>query len=180
MLQKIKEVFRYLANLQWAEHFQKKCIFCNIKANEIIVENDLCIAINNITNAGEAHWLILPRSHIRDIENLSSEHLELLRSMDELKRLLLSRRPGLSPSEIHSGYHRGGRIFFGRFSFLRFRFPDTISVHHLHLHVIVRPQFLKKWFKYPPWLPLMWKSDEKLLREVEKLASKGMMIKRVY
>ncbi|KAL6789789.1 hypothetical protein J3E68DRAFT_412371 [Trichoderma sp. SZMC 28012] len=101
--------------------------------------------------------------------------------MDELKRLLLKNHDDdVPPSEIHSGYHRGGRIFFGRFRFLRFRFPDTISVHHLHLHVIVRPESLKKWFKYPPWLPLMWKSDETLLREVEKLASKGMTIRRVY
>lgn len=95
--------------------------------------------------------------------------------MDELKRLLLKNHPDVPPSEIHSGYHRG------RWHLIwNIYYPDTISVHHLHLHVIIRPQFLKKWFKYPPWLPLMWKSDEKLLREVEKLASKGMMIRKVY
>lgn len=88
--------------------------------------------------------------------------------MDELKRELLSNHPVVPLSKIHSGYHRGGRTMFGLF-----RFPDTISVHHLHLHVIVRPRLLLKWFKYPPWLPLMWKSDEKLLREIEELASKG-------
>ncbi|KAK0757042.1 hypothetical protein N5P37_010568 [Trichoderma harzianum] len=178
MLQIIRKVFRYLAKLQWTEHFKNECEFCDYE--KPIIGNDLCIAIYNKTNAGQAHWLILPRAHIRDIENLSSEHLELLRSMDELKRLLLKNHDDVPPSEIHSGYHRGGRIFFGRFRFLRFRSPDIISVHHLHLHVIVRPGFLKKWFKYPPWLPLMWKSDEKLLREVEKLASKGMMIRKVY
>ncbi|KAL6693265.1 HIT-like protein [Trichoderma pleuroticola] len=169
MLETIKQIFKYLAKLEWTEHFQNECKFCNLDPNQIIIYDELpeVMAIENKNCAGDAHWLIMPKEHIRDIENLSSAHLPLLQSMNELKRLLLSNHPDVPPSEIHSGYHRGGRTMFSLF-----RFPDTISVHHLHLHVIVRPEFMLKWFKYPPWLLLMWKSDEKLLREVEMLAWK--------
>ncbi|KAL7792783.1 hypothetical protein V8C43DRAFT_282446 [Trichoderma afarasin] len=172
MLQTIIKIFRYLANLQWTERFQKECDFCDhTKFERIITYDDLpeIMAVENRTRAGKNHWLIMPIEHIRDIENLSPAHLELLRSMNDLKhRLLNEHDPDVPPSEIHSGYHRG------RWQLIwNIYYPDTISIHHLHLHVIVRPQFLKKWFKYPPWLPLMWKSDEKLLREVEMLASKG-------
>lgn len=37
--------------------------------------------------------------------------------------------------------------------------PDIVSVHHLHLHVIVEPGFWLWMFKYPRWLPLMWCED---------------------
>lgn len=45
MLQKIKEVFRYLANLQWTERFQKRCKFCNIDPSKIIVEVSLFTSV---------------------------------------------------------------------------------------------------------------------------------------
>ncbi|KAK4077031.1 uncharacterized protein Triagg1_3998 [Trichoderma aggressivum f. europaeum] len=77
MLQTIKRIFNYLANLEWTERPQKDCKFCAIKPENIIFENDLCKAVKNIKEAGEAHWLIMPKKHIRDIENLSSAHLEL-------------------------------------------------------------------------------------------------------
>lgn len=136
----------------------------------------------------------MPKLHVaRDIENLDSTHLNLretqhhqssislkssingnillsktVRSMDNAKhRLLKEQCPGISSSAIHSGYHRGRRPLVGNIFY-----PDIISVHHLHLHVIVRPRLLLLWFKYPPWLPFMWKSDDKVLQEVEKLSSK--------
>ncbi|KAL7906989.1 hypothetical protein GGI35DRAFT_457430 [Trichoderma velutinum] len=176
MLQTMKRVVHYLANLEWTERPQKECIFCNYENFKIIDENELSIAIDNIRSGGERHWLIMPKPsnpdtselHIRDIENLNSSHLPLLQSMDELKRRLLNKHYADVPlSEIHSGYHRGRRHLIWKIFY-----PDIISIHHLHLHVIVQPQPLLKWLKYPPWLPLMWKSDEKVLQEVEKLAWK--------
>lgn len=88
--------------------------------------------------------------------------------MDRVKRHLLQERcPDMTSSWIHSGYHRGRRPLIGSIFY-----PDIISIHHLHLHVIIQPQRMLLWFKYPPWLPLMWKSDDKVLREVEELSLK--------
>lgn len=149
-------------------------------------QDEKIIAINNRRLAGQIHWLILPKEHaVRDIENLNSSHLtlckeqhyntfrniwliETVQSMDEVKRSLIQERyPDIPPSSIHSGYHRGRRPMIGSFFY-----PDIISIHHLHLHVIVKPKRMLLWFKYPPWLRLMWKSDDRVLREVEMLSSK--------
>lgn len=49
MQQKIKEVFSYLANLQWTERPQPgKCKFCNVKASEIIVEVSIFTSFEKI------------------------------------------------------------------------------------------------------------------------------------
>lgn len=88
--------------------------------------------------------------------------------MDQVKRTLIEELyPDTPSSEIHSGYHRGRRPLINNIFY-----PDIISIHHLHLHVIIKPKRMLLWFKYPPWLRLMWKSDDTVLREVEKLSSK--------
>lgn len=85
--------------------------------------------------------------------------------MDRVKNALLNQHcPGTPPSDIISGYHRGRRRLLGNIYY-----PDIISIHHLHLHVIVRPKLLLRIFKYPAWLPLMWKSDAAVLRDVRRL-----------
>ncbi|EHK16101.1 uncharacterized protein TRIVIDRAFT_65080 [Trichoderma virens Gv29-8] len=104
--------------------------------------------------------------HVRDIESLNYSHYGLLCEMDAVKHYILKKYcPHIPLSEVHSGYHRGRRPLIGSIYY-----PDIISVHHLHLHVIVRPQWRRKWLRYA--LPLMWKSDEKVLLKVKEQASK--------
>ncbi|KAL7784323.1 HIT-like domain-containing protein [Trichoderma ceciliae] len=169
-MQTIKQLVGYLSNLEWTERFQHICTFCD-RANfaSIVYEDDQIVVIDNRRRAGQMHWLIMPKLHlVRDIENLNATHLDLLHSMNEVKhRLLQERCLGISSSAIHSGYHRGRRPLIGSIFY-----PDIVSVHHLHLHVIIRPHLLLLWIKYPPWLPLMWKSDDKVLQEIEKLSLK--------
>ena len=104
-----------------------------------------------------------PENHIRDIEAVTPFHLPLLQKLDKVKWHLLEKHcPDVSERKIHAGYHRGRRPMFGT----RYYWPDIISVHHLHLHVIVEPRWWMRWFKYPNWLGLMWKSDEALLKDI--------------
>ncbi|KAI1364201.1 hypothetical protein F5Y08DRAFT_307349 [Xylaria arbuscula] len=168
IMETIRRVFNYLANLEWTERVQHTCIFCDrSKLVTIVYEDDDIIAIENRRLAGQLHWLILPKSHtIRDIEALGGEHLVTLQAMDRVKNHLLNEHcPGTPQSAILSGYHRGRRRLAGNIYY-----PDIISIHHLHLHVIVRPKLLLRVFKYPTWLPLMWKSDAQVLQEVRRLA----------
>ena len=89
----------------------------------------------------------------------------LVQAMDEMKeRLIAEHCPDVPRSAIISGYHRGRRPLL-----CDVHFPDTVSIHHLHLHVIVRPRLLMWLFKYPPWLPLLWKSDVRVIQEVQRL-----------
>ena len=149
--------------------------------------------VRNLRSAGRAaHWLIIPkvgmgRRHIRDVEALTREDVPLrmafpslphspirytiaketspptsvVKEMNRIKKQLLKANfPNHSPKEIHSGYHRGRRGLFGPIIL-----PDIVSVHHLHLHVIVEPRFVLRMFKYPSWLRLMWVSDERVMAE---------------
>ncbi|KAI5926856.1 hypothetical protein F4810DRAFT_653827 [Camillea tinctor] len=169
-MERIKLIFRYLMNLEWTEKIQHYCIFCD-RANfgGIAYEDDDLIAIHNIRSAGQLHWLIMPKSHVaRDIESLNGEHIALLQAMDRVKQhLLASHCPGVSPTDVHSGYHRGRRPLVAGIYY-----PDIVSIHHLHLHVIVKPRAWLRFFKYPGWLPLMWRSDVAVLRRVQRLAAK--------
>lgn len=85
--------------------------------------------------------------------------------MDAVKNQLIDERcPDVPRLSIIAGYHRGRRRLFGNIFY-----PDIISIHHLHLHVIVQPSLLLRLFKYPSWLPLMWKSDDTLIQEIKRL-----------
>ncbi|KAI1206317.1 HIT-like protein [Annulohypoxylon truncatum] len=156
--------FHYLANLEWRE-VRKDCVFCDRSKFEsnIVHEDDNLIAINNIRNAGMYHWIIMPKSHDwRDIEGLEPQDAHLVQSMIKVKKHLLEKHcPMVSPTDVHTGFHRGRRVLLGDIYW-----PDIISIHHLHMHVIVEPQFWLKFFKYPPWLSLMWKSEEQVEREL--------------
>jgi hypothetical protein len=88
----------------------------------------------------------------------------LVKKLDTLKHTLLSRHYPTTPAySILSGYHRGQRPT----GFSTFQFPDIISVHHLHLHVIVEPGWFARVLKYPWWFPWMWVSDEWVLRKLK-------------
>ncbi|KAH7006932.1 histidine triad-like motif-containing protein [Ilyonectria destructans] len=166
-MEAIKKAYHYLTNLEWTEQVQDNCKFCD-RANlaSIVYEDDEVIGIENLRLAGQFHWLIMPKLHlVRDIEGLNGEHLPLLQAMDRAKSHLIEEKcPGLSRSDVISGYHRGRRQLLGNIYY-----PDIISIHHLHLHVIVRPQLFLRIFKYPSWLPLMWKSDTRVMQEIQRL-----------
>ena len=94
----------------------------------------------------------------------ANQPISAVKEMDAAKHLLLQRYfPDTPPSSIHSGYHRGRRRLFGPIIW-----PDIISVHHLHLHVIVEPRVMLRLFKYPAWMRWMWLSDERVMDEVAR------------
>ncbi|KAI0965033.1 hypothetical protein F4678DRAFT_453950 [Xylaria arbuscula] len=167
-MEAIRRFLYYLANLEWTERVQHTCIFCD-RSNfaKIVYEDDEIIAIENLRLAGQLHWLIMPKAHtIRDVEALNGDHMITLQEMDRVKNQLINQHCANVPrSSILSGYHRGRRPLVGKIYF-----PDIVSIHHLHLHVIVRPRFILKLLKYPAWLPLMWKSDVRVMQEIRRLA----------
>jgi hypothetical protein len=94
--------------------------------------------------------------------------VRIVEAMDRVKQRLLEEHcPNVSAKVVHSGYHRGRRRLWGDVFY-----PDIVSIHHLHLHVIVRPFPVVAFFKYPFWLPLMWKSDQKVLGDLRRQATK--------
>lgn len=83
--------------------------------------------------------------------------------MENVKQDLLTEKyPDILPSEVHCGYHRGRRQIIRGIIL-----PDIVSIHHMHLHVIVRPRPMLRFFKYPFWLLAMWVSDDRLMRRLK-------------
>ena len=108
-------------------------------------------------------------------KRLGEKHADIskVKKLDEVKELLLKRHcPSVPRSSIHCGYHRGRRQLIGSIIL-----PDIVSVHHLHLHVIVEPKTILRIFKYPTWFRFMWKSDEKVMAETVKREKPRMMLK---
>ncbi|PHH75855.1 hypothetical protein CDD80_2020 [Ophiocordyceps camponoti-rufipedis] len=141
-METIKRILHYLANLEWSERRQDICIFCDRRNFAAIVYEDAdLIAVENTRLAGQYHWLIMPKAHIRDVEALSHHHLALVQAMDAVKKLLLRKCPEVpEPSAVLAGYHRGRRPLLANAFY-----PDIVSIHHLHLHVITSHLAYARW-----------------------------------
>ena len=101
------------------------CIFCDIinghKPADFLFKNEYLVVFKDINPVAAVHWLIVPRKHIRSINDLEPE------DHDILSRLIFAGGEAASVLGIHkSGYkllfnveRGGGQIIF-----------------HLHLHLI--------------------------------------------
>ncbi|OQX94930.1 hypothetical protein B6I21_08080 [candidate division KSB1 bacterium 4572_119] len=60
----------------------ERCIFCEIVRGdlpaEIIYQNDKVIAFRDIRSQAPEHILIIPKEHIPTLNDLSTEHKELM------------------------------------------------------------------------------------------------------
>lgn len=86
-----------------------------------------------------------------------------VKAIDAVKEQLLRKHfPNIRHSAVHAGYHRGRRHFHGPVTF-----PDIVSIHHLHLHVIIEPFTAMALYKYPSWFGFMWVSDQDIMKQVK-------------
>ncbi|EOD47057.1 putative histidine triad protein [Neofusicoccum parvum UCRNP2] len=74
----VRRVARYLAGLEWTEKRQDICKFCNpVNIRKISYQDEHTIAFENARLGGKIHWLLIPRTHVRDVEALTGEHVQL-------------------------------------------------------------------------------------------------------
>ena len=93
--------------------------------------------------------------------------------MDEAKEILLKDHyPDIPRASVHCGYHRGRRQLIGPIIL-----PDIVSIHHIHMHVIIEPRGILKFFKYPAWFRPMWISDERVMTKTINRRKPGVMAK---
>ncbi|CAG9824501.1 unnamed protein product [Phaedon cochleariae] len=100
------------------------CIFCNIISGDapgnLLFEDDNYVVIKDIKPAAKHHYLIIPRNHILDVNNLSTaDHRRLLEELIVCGKKFLG--------------ENGGDLDDSR---LGFHVPPFNSIAHLHLHVI--------------------------------------------
>jgi histidine triad (HIT) family protein len=103
----------------------KDCLFCNIANGatntDLLFENDHMVVFRDIHPAAPVHLLIVPRRHIRGINDISDEDRTLLAEMMFVARDM-ARKEGID----QSGY----RVFFN------VERGGGQVIFHLHLHLI--------------------------------------------
>ncbi len=110
------------------------CLFCQIVEKEIpaeiVFENDKLLAFKDIDQQAPVHILIIPKEHITTMNDLNSNHKELIGDI-----LLAAKRLALEYNISEDGYRivfncnkKGGQV-----------------VYHIHLHLLGGRQM-----KWPP------------------------------
>ncbi|MFC2122751.1 HIT domain-containing protein [Bacteroidota bacterium] len=107
-----------------APEYEEGCIFCEApKTREIILENDLCIAILDSYPVTEAHTLVVPKRHVGDYFELSeTERTEVNELMRIRRKQLLESDPSITGFNV--GVNCGESA--GQ------------TVGHCHMHLIPR------------------------------------------
>ena len=104
---------------------EKGCLFCRISggetSTEFLFENDTLVVFKDIRPAAPVHLLIVPKKHIRSINDLQDADQPILSEM-----LIKARDMAVQSGIANSGYRLfinvergGGQVIF-----------------HLHLHLI--------------------------------------------
>ena len=99
------------------------CLFCAIAAGEIpsnkVYEDDLCYAFYDIAPQAPTHFLVIPKSHIGSVAEISGENSAVVAHIFEVIAKV-SRELGLESYRVVSNIgEQAGQ-----------------SVHHLHFHVL--------------------------------------------
>jgi diadenosine tetraphosphate (Ap4A) HIT family hydrolase len=102
----------------------KKCPFCNINKDDIVMENELCFAIYDKFPVNPGHTLIIPKRHFPDYFSATmDEKIAIINLIEEVKQLLDTK---FTPD----GYNLGVNI--GELA--------GQTIFHVHYHVIPRYQ----------------------------------------
>lgn len=101
------------------------CIFCKIASGEIkssfVGENDCFVAFDDINPVAPAHVLVIPREHVKSLEELTAFDDEVLKSLfDLVDKIVRSKRIKDS----------GFRLIVNQGS------DSGQEVEHLHFHIL--------------------------------------------
>lgn len=113
---------------------QENCLFCKIIAGEIaaekVYEDDLCIAINDISPQAPTHLLVIPREHFDSMDKAEMRHRETLGHI-----LLTCAKIAREKDFAEDGYR----------TVINTNSDGGQTVFHLHVHLLAgRP------FVFPP------------------------------
>lgn len=101
---------------------QKQCIFCNLASERIIAENELCLAIRDGFPVSEGHSLIIPKRHVADYFDLTSDEIAAMQAMMKESKCQLD-------NTLHpDGYNVGVNV----------NAAAGQTVFHVHMHLIPR------------------------------------------
>ena len=103
---------------------QVACIFCKIIAKEIpstvIAENDMVMVVKDIVPKAPIHYLIIPKKHIADIADLTSDTASYAAACLLMAKELASTLSGSQSFRLisNTGTDSGQSVFHLHFHFL--------------------------------------------------------------
>jgi diadenosine tetraphosphate (Ap4A) HIT family hydrolase len=102
---------------------QDGCIFCQVRPDRIVAENELCFAVRDKFPVTPLHTLIIPKRHVADYFDLDELELQAIQSLMREQRAAI-----MGEDEDVSGFNVGvnagasaGQVIF-----------------HCHIHLIPR------------------------------------------
>ncbi len=110
------------------------CLFCKIIAGEIpsnlVYQDDLCVAFNDISPQAPTHLLVVPREHFASLAEAEEKHKELLGHL-----LLTVAKIARDKNIANKGFR----------TVINTNDDGGQTVFHLHIHVLGGRQFI-----FPP------------------------------
>ena len=107
------------------QNMEKDCLFCKIAngdtPTEILFENDTLVVFKDINPAAPIHLLIVPKKHIRSVNDLADADRPILSEM-----LMVGKEMAARQEVAKSGY----RVFINVES------GGGQVIFHLHMHLI--------------------------------------------
>ncbi|CDS01783.1 uncharacterized protein SPSC_06434 [Sporisorium scitamineum] len=103
-----------------------KCIFCNVTPDRfsIVLQDEQFVCFKDRSPAAAIHLLVIPRTHIANVQSLTQRDSDLVRQMQALGNKALDLISSCGPApERRFGFH----------------IPPFRSVDHLHLHCLELP-----------------------------------------
>lgn len=102
---------------------EAECVFCHVPAESVIVENELCFAINDRFPVTDGHALVIPKRHVADYFDLGQPELNCIQFL-----LANLRQRKLASDDSVVGFNVG--INCGE--------AAGQTVFHCHIHLIPR------------------------------------------
>ncbi len=107
-----------------------QCKFCQIRdlKTDLLYEDDLIFIFKDKFPKARVHFLICPKEHIKNVDELTSNHQDLLDHMENKVHKVLT-------EDIYVKEY-----------FLGFHVPPFYSVKHLHMHCVSEKNLMNKIF----------------------------------
>eukprot|EP00879_Flechtneria_rotunda_P012820 GHRR01013386.1.p1 GENE.GHRR01013386.1~~GHRR01013386.1.p1 ORF type:complete len:188 (+),score=52.39 GHRR01013386.1:312-875(+) len=158
---------------------RKSCVFCHViqeastSSSRVLYQDETVIALPDKSPAAAQHLLVIPRTHIPNVNSLTAADSQLVRHMLAIGQHLLQKQ-AQPPGQLQQQQRRWTRVMCcSRQQLTQYKYgfhkPPFRSIDHLHLHCFELPHKWYRWVQYQS--SLNWITAEELNDKLARLPS---------